>query len=108
MSTTPTENKSLSDQAQMALAWNKKGLKLRKTGKLAESIDCYDKAIELDPRNPQAWSNKARALDEQNNLKDALICYKKALEINPNSVSGQASLNLLTPVLYLEQPRVRI
>lgn len=70
---------------QVAQLWNKKGLIYRKAGKLVESIECYDKALEIDPSNAAAWSNKARALDEMSMLPEALKCYKKALQLNPNS-----------------------
>lgn len=72
---------------QVAQLWNKKGLIYRKAGKLVESIECYDKALEIQPSNAAAWSNKARALDEMNMLPEALKCYKKALQLNPNSAS---------------------
>eukprot|EP01122_Echinamoeba_exundans_P007717 TRINITY_DN2432_c0_g1_i1.p1 TRINITY_DN2432_c0_g1~~TRINITY_DN2432_c0_g1_i1.p1 ORF type:complete len:626 (+),score=116.91 TRINITY_DN2432_c0_g1_i1:440-2317(+) len=72
---------------QLAQLWNKKGLIYRKAGKLVESVECYDKALEIDASNAAAWSNKARALDEMNMLPEAMKCYKKALQINPNSAS---------------------
>jgi tetratricopeptide (TPR) repeat protein len=72
---------------QLAQLWNKKGLIYRKAGKLVESVECYDKALEIDGSNAAAWSNKARALDEMNMLPEAMKCYKKALQINPNSAS---------------------
>ena len=31
--------------------------------KYEKSIECYDKALEIDPKNATAWNNKGLALD---------------------------------------------
>lgn len=75
-----------SNNLDPTLRWIQRGISLRKKKQWTESIECFDHAIEIDPKNPQAWSLKARVLDEIDNLTDAIKCYKIALEINPNSV----------------------
>jgi len=43
-------------------AWNNKGLALGKFGRVYEAIDCYDKALEIAPRDPVVLNNKGSAL----------------------------------------------
>jgi len=47
------------------------------------AMDCFDKAIDLDPLNYLAWSNKGLILKKLNRKEDAIACYDKAIEINP-------------------------
>ncbi len=60
-----------------------KAKKLYFEGNYGESIECYDKAIEINPEYSSAWNNKGNALDEQGKLERAIECYDKAIEINP-------------------------
>lgn len=83
----------MEDLTKEATNYIKKGLKLKKMGKLKEAIECYDEAIKIDPENALAWSNKARALDEMNLLNEAMKCYKISLELNPNNVNINFSYN---------------
>ena len=66
-----------------AEAWNNEGVAFYKLGKPEEAIDCYDKALDLDPGLAQAWNNKGLALRELGKSEEAITCYNKALEINP-------------------------
>lgn len=77
----------MDDTVNQVTKYVKKGMKLAKLGKLNESLECYDKAIKIDPVSHIAWSSKARALDEMNNMNEAMKCYSIALEINPNNAS---------------------
>lgn len=86
-------NENISNQTTKYV---KKGMKLFKLGKISEAIECYDKAIQLDPKCCIAWSNKARAYDELNNMSEAMKCYKIALEINPYNVWFFKFLNCIS------------
>ena len=59
------------------------------------AIECFDKAIELDPNNPNAWGVKGNAVSklaviEKNESRrkrmyeESIECYDKSFEINPN------------------------
>jgi tetratricopeptide (TPR) repeat protein len=48
-----------------------------------KAMECFDKAIDLDPLNYLAWSNKGLILKKLNRKEDAIACYDKAIEINP-------------------------
>ena len=63
--------------------WINKGVSLRILGKHQEAIVCYDRALEINPRDALAWSNKGFALSDLGKYQEAIICCDKALEINP-------------------------
>ncbi|CAD8129465.1 unnamed protein product [Paramecium sonneborni] len=53
--------------------------------KYQEAIECYDKALLINPKNDQIWNNKGHALRNLNKYQEAIECYDKALLINPQN-----------------------
>ncbi len=47
------------------------------------AIECYDKALKVDPRNVLVWSHKGFALSSLGRNEAAIGCYDKAIEIDP-------------------------
>ena len=43
----------------------------------------YDKAVQLDPKNPAAWNNLANYCGEHGPVTNAFVDYAKAIELNP-------------------------
>ena len=74
-------NSSGSKTKSAAKAWYNKGNILRELDKHEESIECYDKAIELDPKYDNAWNNKGIAFHKLGKNEEALKCYDKAIEL---------------------------
>jgi len=74
--------------------WIKKGDDLVNSGKHKEAIKCYDKAIEMDPKNAHAWQNKGKVLSSTTSARglfinnqdryDAIDCFKKVIELDLN------------------------
>jgi tetratricopeptide (TPR) repeat protein len=48
------------------------------------AIQCYDKALEIEPNDSKAWNNKGTALGQLGNYEEAIKCFDKALEMEPN------------------------
>ncbi len=46
-------------------------------------MEAFDKAIEINPQDPDAWNNKGFALSYLNKSYEARKAYNKAIEINP-------------------------
>tara|TARA_B100000586_G_C19801355_1_gene298256 strand:- start:38 stop:490 length:453 start_codon:yes stop_codon:yes gene_type:complete len=60
------------------LAWINKGKALYELGRPEEAIECFDKAIELDPKKASAWYNKGTALTNLGRPEEAIECFDKA------------------------------
>jgi tetratricopeptide (TPR) repeat protein len=79
-------------QGLTATEWCDKGYAL--SGEPAEAIGCFDKALELDPKNTRAWGLKGGTLILLNRPQEALLCLNKALAIDPhNRYAQQVKLN---------------
>lgn len=63
--------------------WNNKGASLYALGRHEDAINCFDKAIEINPHGAAAWNNRGNPLMSLGRHEEALACYSKALEINP-------------------------
>jgi tetratricopeptide (TPR) repeat protein len=64
-----------------------------------ESINNYDKALEIDPTNTEILNYKGVRLNKVEKYDDAIKCFNRALEINPFDASiwknkGNVSFNL--------------
>ena len=46
-----------------------------------EAIKCFDKVIELNPKNAGGWGNKGNALGHLGKHEESIKCYDKALEL---------------------------
>lgn len=49
----------------------------------AMAIDCYDKAIETNPRDADTWCNKGNSLHNLGRYQEALACYDEAIRLAP-------------------------
>jgi tetratricopeptide (TPR) repeat protein/plastocyanin/sugar lactone lactonase YvrE len=49
-----------------------------------KAIECYDRAIEVDPNLVDAWHKKGNAFYNKENYDEAIRCYDRASLINPN------------------------
>jgi tetratricopeptide (TPR) repeat protein len=56
---------------------------LNDTGNEQGAVQQWDKARELDPKNPAAWNNLANHYGHAGPVKTAFECYAKAIELNP-------------------------
>ena len=65
--------------------WNNKGIALGELKRYEEAIECFDKAIELNPNDPWYWYNKGVALSELKRYEEEIECYDRAIELDPNN-----------------------
>jgi len=66
-----------------SMAWNNKGVALRKLDKADEALNCYNKALSISPDSSQILVNKARALKLLKKFDLALFTYEDILELDP-------------------------
>jgi tetratricopeptide (TPR) repeat protein len=74
----------ISDKKKHYVGWQ--GAALDKLGKHNGAIECFDKALQVDPNNPYAWTNKGYVLHGLGKYKEAIEYYDKALQVDPNNV----------------------
>ena len=49
-----------------------------------KAIECFEKAVKIDPDDQKAWYNMGVAYDDIENYEKAIECYEKAVKINPD------------------------
>ena len=62
------------------------GLRYLETKEYHKAIKCFDKALQIDPKNAAVLNEKGYALNELGNLLEAIKCYDKALQIDPKNI----------------------
>ena len=75
-----------------SIRWMDRGDSLRRSGRYEEAIKCYDKAIEIDPRDASAWKDKGDALRKLGRHEEAIHCYNNALALDPDFESAWQAL----------------
>lgn len=79
--------------------WNNQGVSLINLSKYEQAIACFDKAININPKNSGAWDNKGNALRCIGRDIEAMDCYNNAIKINPSNarawINKGASLSSL-------------
>jgi ribosomal protein S12 methylthiotransferase accessory factor len=76
--------------------FNLLGFCLYKTARHAEAVDCFERAIALDPRSAIDHANLARNLRELGRTEEAIAMYRKALSLDPNIGFASKQLHQLT------------
>jgi len=61
---------------------------LRSVELYKDSLDCYQKALELDQSNASTFAGQGAALDDLERYEEALESYQKALDLDPESVDA--------------------
>lgn len=64
--------------------YSNKGVSLCNLGHFREAISWFDRALSVDPQNPNTWVNKAVAVGTLGRIEEELRCYQKALAIAPD------------------------
>ena len=70
------------------ISWNLEGVEYSEQGNVEKAIECFDKAIEINPSFELPWVNKAKILFKLRKYDEALNCVNKALELHPNWVEA--------------------
>jgi tetratricopeptide (TPR) repeat protein len=63
-------------------AWIGKGMAAANEGDLSSSLQCFEKATQIKPRDPSGWNNKGAVLRRMGRYQDALTFFNKALTID--------------------------
>ena len=60
--------------------WNIQGLSFRSVGNLINGVDCFKKAIKINPKNIDAKNNLGTVYQITNQLKEAEKCFKECIK----------------------------
>ena len=68
--------------------WFQEGYDCDERGEYQQAIDCYNKAIELDPEDADTYNNKGIALKSLGEYQQAIDCYDKAIKLKPDDLKA--------------------
>lgn len=69
--------------------WTKEGTDLLEQGRFREAINCFDKAIDVDPQDVRAWFNKGYCLNQLEDYDAALAYFDKVLAAGPKAKNAE-------------------
>lgn len=78
---------------------DRKGFALHSLMLYDEAIECYDKALQIEPNLAFIWNNKGIALHNLKKYGDAIKCYDRAIEIDPSYTYAWLSKGRVLDVL---------
>jgi tetratricopeptide (TPR) repeat protein len=92
------ENRTeIQSELHHAIIWNNKGVVLSKMGLFAQSIEAFDRAIQLYPEYCNAWNNKGVALSRLGQYEKSIEAYDRALQINLDHPSSYQNQEVFSP-----------
>lgn len=68
---------------EFAKYWLTKGLDLGIKGSHVDALQCFDKALAIDPESEWAWIYRGMALDALGKYEEAIKAYDRAIDLNP-------------------------
>jgi tetratricopeptide (TPR) repeat protein len=77
-----------------AKTYYNKGIALYHQGIYDEALECFEKLIGLNPKDPDSFNNKGVVLHSQKKYEQAILCCKKALELDPTDSDVQKNEGL--------------
>ncbi len=72
---------------ESAADWHTKGYLLGNLNKIEASIECYDKAISLEPQYVKAWYRKGHCLLTLKKFLESVKCFEKVMEIEEENIN---------------------
>ena len=98
----PHFRKAIDIDPNLAIAWSNLGLSLlEQTGRILEGLDCFDKALQLDPFLIVASSARALGLQRLYKAEESLDLYNSILWMEPHNTNVLSARNML--LNYLPQ-----
>lgn len=71
------------------------GLIFLEAGRLDRAIDCFDKSIVINPKNPQAYLARGKTNFKFNEIEDAVSDWSMVIELAPGSKEANEALKEL-------------
>ena len=88
--------KAVALEPSMAVAWSNLGLALiEQTGRIAEGMECFDRALQSDPFLTSASSSRARGLMRLYKTEESLDLHNSILWMEPQNARVMSARNML-------------
>jgi Tfp pilus assembly protein PilF len=76
------------------IAWNNLGIDLQQKGQRNEAIECFQKALNIEPYYADAYTNLGGVLLGQGKSDQAIAYFQRALQLRPANPKAQNNLGL--------------
>ncbi len=86
-------------EERTAEEWHNRGNELNDSDRYEEAINCFNKALEINPKFQDALVEMGKALTVLDRKEEAINCFDKALEIDPSCVETLAEVGLALAIL---------
>ena len=83
------------ESVNVAMKHNREGAELLSQGNMDDALEEFQKAVELNPKDPVAQRNVAYVLDRQGKVEEAIDAYKQAIELDPKNLLAYNNLGVL-------------
>jgi tetratricopeptide (TPR) repeat protein len=83
------------DAARSAHTWHSEGIEHYRHARFARALECYERALQLDPELALALNSKGFLLQEIGRLEEALSCFEAAVRITPELAMARLNLGML-------------
>ena len=87
------------DRQPTATSWNNVGSLYAQKQQWLKAINCYQQAIELDPKLAKTYRNLAKVYRKTGELRKAYLCCYKAYTLEPEKVKAAEYFNLAKNLL---------
>jgi predicted O-linked N-acetylglucosamine transferase (SPINDLY family) len=74
---------------QFAAALDNRGIALWELRRNDEALACFDRALQLQPNNPELWNHRGVALRDSRRLGEAMVAVDRALALKPDFADAQ-------------------
>jgi tetratricopeptide (TPR) repeat protein len=79
-------------ETSSAADWLAKGIGFYNLNRYDEAIQAYDRALELNPQDPEVWKNKGYTFNKLGKNKEANECFWKAIGLSAGYASDRGHL----------------
>jgi tetratricopeptide (TPR) repeat protein len=80
---------------ETSIDWFMKGLSLYNQEKYSESLEAYNKTLELDPKDFEAWNNKGIDLGSMGRNDEALEAFRNAVALNESYAEAWYNMGVI-------------
>ncbi len=82
-------NQALAIKENYSYAWKCRGDALFLLQRYPAALVAYQKATELEPKNPKFWNNQGEVYSQLNNYNEALAAHDRALKLDPRNAQAK-------------------